>query len=884
MLRKLLIIALVVMFVSIAASAQEGVTYLEGQIAVIHRDPAPGSGGEYQVVTSIIDDNGQKTQLDLPVAMEVHDLGRVRVHGAFMPAPQSGNPIFSVSAVERLHSPMESPNFIGTLQYLTVLCRFSDSVGDPPHPVSYYDGLMGNTNPGVQHFWNELSLGQLNVVSTNIGQWFTMSNPMSAYDMTGSDWSAKHDQMAQDCIDAADPSFDFSPYDGLTMIFDRSYAGFALGGQGSFTIEGATKFIRITWNPPFSFNNVTTLAHEVGHTLGLPHSAGIPGDPNGRYPYDSYWDVMSGGGDNNKVVDGTYGDVGPNTIAYHMDRLNWIDTRRVTVATGTAQTVTLERMNQPVSTTNPLMAKIPINSSSTNFYTVEARFVDSGYDAAIPGTGVIINIVDTSGSRAEPARIVDGDGNTDVNDAGAMWLPGETFTDGANGISIQVNSQPTSSSFEVCIVNGGGVCASATPTANDDNYSTLTDQQLTVSAADGVLKNDTGSNLTAILETNVSNGTLNFNSDGSFDYTPFTNFQGTDTFTYKANDGSQDTNTATASIFVGDIIPQAAPQQLDLTGTLNGVPTKPTFQWQHVTQGGQTSVPGAYYRLYLAQGNTLVFDDWFDATQICSGIVCTVPYPETTPGVLGNTMPSWGLVSGEHTFYVQSYIDANTPLEWSAARTFTVNPAAPALASGFSVDNSTSPAKFEWTDDANALYYYLYIGDGVNEPLFFNWVEKTNTICDGMTCTFTTPTPPSNGTYQFYIQSWGPGGFPSGGILNLGWEGAPVIVGPGLATNLSTSLAGSTPTFSFTAAPDATSYRIWVGTVNGTDVNEAHFQTYTSADLGCTLPGSTCMLTLNSPALSPDTYNWYVQGIGATGDSAAGDLSGWAVGDQFTVN
>ncbi len=32
-------------------------------------------------------------------------------------------------------------------------------------------------------------------------------------------------------------------------------------------------------------------------------------------------------------------------------------------------------------------------------------------------------------------------------------------------------------------------------------------------------------------------GTLTLNADGSFSYTPDANFNGTDSFTYKANDG-----------------------------------------------------------------------------------------------------------------------------------------------------------------------------------------------------------------------------------------------------------------------------------------------------------------------------------------------------------
>src|SRR5690606_29967625 len=55
--------------------------------------------------------------------------------------------------------------------------------------------------------------------------------------------------------------------------------------------------------------------------------------------------------------------------------------------------------------------------------------------------------------------------------------------------------------------------------AVDDSYSVAQDGVLTVPAP-GVLDNDNGSGLTASLVDNVTGGVLNFNADGSFDYTP----------------------------------------------------------------------------------------------------------------------------------------------------------------------------------------------------------------------------------------------------------------------------------------------------------------------------------------------------------------------------
>ena len=78
------------------------------------------------------------------------------------------------------------------------------------------------------------------------------------------------------------------------------------------------------------------------------------------------------------------------------------------------------------------------------------------------------------------------------------------------------------------------------PTANDDAFQLLEDSTLTVGPLAGVLNNDLpdGVALTASLVSNVQNGVLELNADGSFVYTPTTNFNGEDSFTYTASDGT----------------------------------------------------------------------------------------------------------------------------------------------------------------------------------------------------------------------------------------------------------------------------------------------------------------------------------------------------------
>ncbi|MCK5527007.1 MAG: tandem-95 repeat protein, partial [Candidatus Latescibacteria bacterium] len=96
------------------------------------------------------------------------------------------------------------------------------------------------------------------------------------------------------------------------------------------------------------------------------------------------------------------------------------------------------------------------------------------------------------------------------------------------------------------------VHANLPPVAVDDAYGVNEDGTLNVDAP-GVLSNDSDSDgdaLTAVWNSDPSDGALTLNADGSFTYTPNADFNGTDRFTYHANDGTDDGNVATVTITV----------------------------------------------------------------------------------------------------------------------------------------------------------------------------------------------------------------------------------------------------------------------------------------------------------------------------------------------
>lgn len=94
------------------------------------------------------------------------------------------------------------------------------------------------------------------------------------------------------------------------------------------------------------------------------------------------------------------------------------------------------------------------------------------------------------------------------------------------------------------------------PVAVDDAFDTNEDTALNI-AAPGVLTNDSDPELdpiTAVLDAGPANAqSFNLNADGSFDYTPDADFNGSDSFTYFANDGQVDSAPATVTITVNPV-------------------------------------------------------------------------------------------------------------------------------------------------------------------------------------------------------------------------------------------------------------------------------------------------------------------------------------------
>ncbi|MCC7372053.1 MAG: cadherin-like domain-containing protein [Chloroflexi bacterium] len=99
--------------------------------------------------------------------------------------------------------------------------------------------------------------------------------------------------------------------------------------------------------------------------------------------------------------------------------------------------------------------------------------------------------------------------------------------------------------------------------------------QLSVSAANGVVANDSGADTNKALWTvtvtaQPAKGTMNFSADGSFTYTPNANASGGDAFTYRVTDPDGLSATATASITINAIACGPRPSVVTAKSVANG--------------------------------------------------------------------------------------------------------------------------------------------------------------------------------------------------------------------------------------------------------------------------------------------------------------------------
>ncbi len=329
-----------------------------------------------------------------------------------------------------------------------------------------------------------------------------------------------------------DGSFTYTPAANFSGTATFTYRA----SDGSLQSEPVT--VTITVNPINDAPTAVNDAYSIGEdaTLTVPVATGLldnDSDPDTGATLTAEAVTQPENGTLTLNGDGSFSYV-PDPNFHGTDTFTYrVSDGTVTSNTATV-TITVEPVNDaPVAAADSFAT--PVNTTLT---------------IAVPG--VLTNDTDADDNPLTAAVVNDVEhGTLTLNANGSFtYIPDEDFT-GTDSFTYQV-SDGTAQSDPVTVTIT--VSAAAPPTAASDSYSVGEDSTLTVDAATGVLDNDTGSStLTALLVAEPEHGTLTLNSDGSFSYVPDPNFHGTDTFTYRASDGSSQSEVTTVTITVNPV-------------------------------------------------------------------------------------------------------------------------------------------------------------------------------------------------------------------------------------------------------------------------------------------------------------------------------------------
>jgi len=179
-------------------------------------------------------------------------------------------------------------------------------------------------------------------------------------------------------------------------------------------------------------------------------------------------------------------------------------------------------------------------------------------DEILNGTTVLVNDIDDVGNilTVTTTPIVDvTNGILTLNSDGTyIYTPNADYY-GTDSFEYEVSNNETPSEIDIALVTITVVPVNDIPIAVNDTLS----GNLNVDIPGDVSLNDIGlgdTTIVFVVDIDVKNGTVDFNDDGTFTYTPDTDFSGADSLIYEITDADGETSKATVYL---DVIPDDNP-------------------------------------------------------------------------------------------------------------------------------------------------------------------------------------------------------------------------------------------------------------------------------------------------------------------------------------
>jgi hypothetical protein len=380
--------------------------------------------------------------------------------------------------------------------------------------------------------------------------------------------------------------------------------------------------------------------------------------------------------------------------------------------------------------------------------------------------------------------------------------------------------------------------ANAAPVANNDSFNTSFAGTFN-QPAPGVLANDTDANgnaLTAIMVSGPSHATsFTLNPNGSFSYIPQAMYTGTDSFTYRANDGTANSNVATVQVGVGVPAPLSrinpADNDMETTGVVK-------LLWGH-------DPAAEWYQVIIVNANSeTIINEWLKAADICDATshICDGGVRFLKDHSYGWWMRTWSKANGMSAWGSTSFsVDGNVPgqiarIEPTNGETFTTAPDGTVLT---------------WQVDPQAAWYHvqLLLPDGTQK--YNKWFKVTD-VCANGTCFISELWLPNN-TYTWNMRAWSPEGM---GAFNTTTFTINVPQ-PGSITQTSLAEGSTVSSGEITLTWQENTSISWYRVVIGGGVYDKWYRGSTVCNSG------TCSVTLT---LSAGSYKWWMYGWGPAGN------------------
>ncbi len=298
----------------------------------------------------------------------------------------------------------QTPGFAGDFRILALLVEFSD------HPAAtapvFYDNLVfGEEYPSVRDYYQEVSYGQIDLVTVNVPSslnWLTPPETYAYYvngqNGTGS-YPTNSQKMVEDLVDQIDPVVDFSDYDndgdGYVDVIIVIHSGSGAEYTGSdddmwshkWGINARQKdgvYIQdFTVQPEYWLSSgdmtIGVYAHELGHAFGLPDLYDID--------YTSYgigdWGIMSFGswlGPHNR------GGCPAHFCAWSKTQIGVVEPAVLTANSSNHAITNVEDSPEILRLWNS-------GNIDSEYFLVENRR-KIGYDSYLPGEGLLIWHID----------------------------------------------------------------------------------------------------------------------------------------------------------------------------------------------------------------------------------------------------------------------------------------------------------------------------------------------------------------------------------------------------------------------------------------------------------------------------------------------------------